>query len=242
MRSLQLLALMALLATAAKADPFSSPYYAISCGGPGQVACSIVQGGSNYSTDLSGLNAALLTFFNNNLGLGLDQNTDFTSSLRILGNSDDGYVVGNIFGGPDSIDTGFIYHNGQVSCCLTDEPFALTGINDQGVIIGYNPYLNGPFIAAAASANPEDAGEYFLNQMIPSLGFDFDGSNSYFYAIDNQNRILADINGQQDMLIPTGESVPTPEPASVLLLGIGLILCASFLRSRMRRPAAFRSH
>jgi hypothetical protein len=228
-RSLQLLTL-AFLATAAKADPFLGPYYDIPCGGLGQVKCSIVQGGQTPTAqDLQGLdNAAFVQFFQ-----GIEQGPNPGFSWGPVGASADGYVIGSV-DGDDNIDTGFVYHNGQVLCCMVDEPFQLAGINNLDVIIGWNQD-SGPFVADAASAGTTDVNEEQLTFANPSfdpyaLGpFDF-----FFTAIDDQNRILADINGQQYMFTPT----PVPEPASVLLLGIGLILCVMLLRSRMRRPSA----
>jgi len=51
---------------------------------------------------------------------------------------------------------------------LVDEPSQLTGINNQDVIIGWNPD-SGPFIADAASAGTLDVNEEHITFADPSF-------------------------------------------------------------------------
>jgi len=203
MRALQLLSLMALLATAAKADPFLGPY-------------------NDLNSDL------FAAFF-----AGLLDPSTFALPFRPIptGASADGYVIG-VVDDAAFIHTAFLYRNGQLSCCFLDFPFRFTGINNQDVIIGWNPDF-GPFVASAGSGGDEDVNEEHLTFTDPSFDpYAVDPFASFFYAIDDQNRILADVNGQQYMLLPT------PEPASVLLLVAGLIFMGLVFRSRVRKRTA----
>jgi hypothetical protein len=210
------------------------PYTVTPCGQPGQVACSITPTGRTPTVaDLQGLtNSAFVSFFLPYFGERLGPNPLFGWGPTAA--NANGYVIGSV-SGPDLIHTQFIYHAGKVVCCLTDEPFTLYDINDQNVVVGYDPYLcfldcNGsqspPFLEwLAPSGNPFLLTLTFTDPRFdPSAGF-----APTYTAIDNQDRILLRTGEGQFLL------QPTPEPTSVVLLVTVLVACGILTRWRPRR-------
>jgi len=93
------------------------------------------------------------------------------------------YVIGQVFG-PNSIVAQFIYHDGQIICCGTDIPFVIFQINNNDLLIGYNIYGNGPFLAEAGP-NVDAPLPYPIVHGV-QIGFDWT-----FSELDEENNILA---------------------------------------------------
>jgi uncharacterized protein (TIGR03118 family) len=130
---------------------------------------------------------------------------------------------------------------GHISDAHLDQPWGITmaplgfgefggdlliGNFGNGMINAFNP-LTGAFIGVLSDLNGNpiiNSGLWALEFRDPNSSFD---PNALFFT--------AGINGQKDGLF--GEIVPTPEPSTLVLLGLGMLGCARRLR-RTRGQAA----
>ncbi len=151
------------------------------------------------------------------------------------GSNDNGYVFGSVQG-PNMIRTQFLYREGELLCCTTDEPFFLSAINDNNILVGGFATAPGPFIAYAGF--DADKRKIPLN-IIPDPRVPLNNWLLYGYtAIDSHNNILAKGPGQTFVLDPVfhprmsqdraaqGSSLSSdavPEPGSLLLMLVGVV-------------------
>jgi hypothetical protein len=209
---------LALLVAAIPAAADLIPYSVTACGQASQPACSIFSV-SHVPTaeDTLGLDNALFANYFIAHGLtGAVVNPQF-SWTPIAANSE-GEVIGRV-SGDNEIHTQFVYYQGQLLCCTTDDPFTLSDINDNDLIVGH--YFEALLANGAGVPLP-------FPQIDPTLSFLVSGPGR-FTAIDDQNRILEDFQGQQYML------QPVPEPSSAGLLCVAIIACAVSAKRTLRR-------
>jgi hypothetical protein len=213
-----------------KADlmPLPSKYQAVACDG-NYAPCDFTPFTRTPTpSDTAGLTSdAFLQYFQSR---GYPYGGIFQWSA--VGSNDNGYVFGNVYGG-NQVHTQFIYRAGQVICCFTDEPFRLDGINDNNIVVGYDPYSGiygpvGSFVAyAGLDADLHNVYVPILPDPVAGLP---SGSSVPFLGIDKDNRILAQgsSNGQYFVL------GSVPEPAGILLLASFLGILALGSKQRMR--------
>ncbi len=220
-RLLQLGGLLLPAATVGWADtiPLSASYEAIACGGPGHPACTIfAQVRTPTASESQGLDNDLFRQY-----FGQQQFT-----WTITDSNDSGFIIGHVLGTlpfVGVIDTSFIFHAGQLTCCRTDSPFHLTDINDNNIVVGGNASGGTDFIGFA-DVMASDRHPVALNLINPPLHDDLID----ILAADDQNRFLAlGASGQKYMLVS-----PVPEPRSVISLvtAIGLIALGRLRRGR----------
>jgi hypothetical protein len=210
-------------------------YTPIACGGQGQVVCSVQPTGvPPTAAQLQGLNTNLAAaYLGSRLNFTVDPAFLFLSPRVANVN---GYVIGgmNGFAAQGLIDTQFIYHAGQITCCAAG-PFSLLDINNQNIVVG-SPIAPGfsSFIADASVADADMRG-LTLTFTDPTFGT---GSGA-FLAIDNQDRILfRGISGQEWILDPASNPAAVPEPSSVFLLLTVVGGLAFTMRRRLFHPKA----
>ncbi len=147
-----------------------------------------------------------------------------------------GTIIGSV-GGPNDIDGDFVFKNGKLGCCYNDNPWTVFDINDFGVMVAgvdYDPII---------SSTPNGESLADIPYTILPLPGDLYVLPDLFYAIDNHNRILANIdilkssyNGER---VYKGLAIltPVPEPSSVILLASFLIGAFAIALSRSRSNA-----
>jgi hypothetical protein len=130
--------------------------------------------------------------------------------------------------GIPQINTEFVYHAGSLLCCTEDEPFFLSDINDQDLVVGFGFDKGfGPLLALATDAEANIP----LTFIGPMYGFSPSAPVTFYSAIDDQDRILAKMRGQDFILSPT------PEPATVSLPITILVGCATIWLRRKKRSS-----
>jgi len=121
-----------------------------------------------------------------------------------------------------------VYQNGQILCCTTDEPFTLYDINDNGFIVGLDPYSGWSYLAQVGGVAPNTYANIHLTFTDPT----FDPFYGRFTRVDDQNRILAELGRQEYML------APIPEPGSIILFVTLLVGCVVAKRAGfLSRPS-----
>lgn len=149
-----------------------------------------------------------------------------------------GYVYGRLWGeGPACggvCDTQFIFYRGEILCCMIDFPWALRGLNDNGIFIGSDgsgfPFLMeiGSWIEILPTLDAASIAA--LKAILPPryhwADFLF---GSTFIAIDNDNRISG-FNWLGAYVL-----TPVPEPGSFLLCATAMLLLLAFSGLQHRR-------
>src|SRR5713101_4378164 len=181
----------------AVAGPLASTYQAVACDGI-YAPCDFVGAErSPTSHDTAGLTSDLFRSFFEHKGIlrGMPGNITWEAE----GSNDNGYVFGSVQG-PNMIRTQFLYREGELLCCTTDEPFFLSAINDNNILVGGFATAPGPFIAYAGF--DADKRKIPLN-IIPDPRVPLNNWLLYGYtAIDSHNNILAKGPGQTFVLDP----------------------------------------
>jgi hypothetical protein len=207
----------------------SEPYTVTPCGQVGQIACSITPTGRTpTAADLQGLTNNLFVSFLVAHGYGPDLPSNPTFSWTPRAANANGYVIGNVVspGGFGGFMSQFIYHAGQVLCCLSDPSNRLWDINDQNVVTGTFGFSAGTWLLFASNS---DVNQLFLTFTDPTFDPNDHAAAPTYSAIDNQDRILLGRPGLDSQLYMLQ---PTPEPASIVFLVTVLIGCGILTRWR----------
>jgi hypothetical protein len=168
-----------LFASTLPTESQAAAYTVVRCGGVFEPCTVTATRRTPTATELSGLtNDLLLKFY-----VPILQGQTGIFDIDIRDSSESGYIIGHV-DGPNIIHTEFVFKDGELLCCFTDEPFRINDINSKGVVVGHNFYDTGPYIAKAPFAENGD---------LPEV--DPDGIPISFYwnleAIDDSGNILA---------------------------------------------------
>ncbi len=219
--------LAAATTASANAAPINLTYDVFACDG----ACAIGPLASGANTP--GPTLADFQAFYGKLFPSVDPSTlGFTWNQ--IGSNAAGDRIGNVFGS-FQVSASYVWNGTALTCCYSDEPYAITGLNDNGLFIGSLGFgIARAFVATAGGPVPpqvsvqlSDEALSFLSTVptIPGLPPGTPAIIDYV-AIDDNNRISAKANGLNVVF------VPVPEPMSLSLLAAGI---AGFVTSRRRK-------
>lgn len=203
-------------------------YHVVSCTqNPAQCAAFNPTNGAPPANYLDGFNRQV--FADYLASYGFQTSDELVAS--ITGTAANGTVYGYLDDWDYGLHTQFIFQNGQVSCCIIDEPFRIDGLNDNGWYVGYDgegeAYLS-PYVDAYGVSNYlpylptfDAASQAFLfPENGASIPFDWE-----FLAIDNNNTILAEnLDTDRNYLFVPKALIPEPGSSSMVVTGLIALL------------------
>jgi hypothetical protein len=214
-----------------EASTLATDYYALPCT-PLYLPCA--NGPERRvptDAELHGLDAALFESFYSDL---IYMQPDFGWS--VLDSSAGGVVIGRVSDFQNKIVTQFVFRGGVLYCCTLDEPFELTDINDDNIIIGMAgiSYVFGEFpLTAEPSYGELPFTVHGLPDDVPLVR-----PGNRLVSIDNQGMIVfAAAGGEKFILSPGWGEIPEEPPEPVPEPGFGVLVLLALVSGWMIRES-----